>query len=98
MNYDYRKIFQLFFVTSSINVNIIVYIDESLDYNVFFCFFCYICFSNFDRLIKVFLSACGIHSNVGLSKNHIITFFEAISPTATLNAEINYFIDSLYLI
>lgn len=74
----------------------IMCIDETLDYNLFFCFFCGMCFSNFDRLIKVFLSACGIHSNVGLSKSHIITFFEAISPTASLNAEINYFVDSLY--
>lgn len=69
-----------------------------MDYDIFFCFFCGMCFSNFDRLIKVFLSTCGIHSNVGLSKNHIISFFEAISPIAFRNGEIKCFLDSMYLL
>lgn len=98
INIEYRKIFQNFFVPNSININLIVYIDEIVDYNDFFCFFCGMCFSVFERLVKVSLSACGIHSNVGLSKSHIITLFGALSPTALLNTDIVTFIEKMYIV
>lgn len=64
-----------------------------MDYIGFFNFFCSSCFCKFERMIKVYLSVCGIHSNVGTSKDRVITFFETISPASLNNPDVSMFLE-----
>lgn len=49
-------------------------------------------FSQIDRIIKLVLSACGIHSNYGIGKEMAQSFFIKISASAMKNPQIINFI------
>lgn len=49
-------------------------------------------FSHIDRIIKLLLSACGIHSNYVVSKDKAEIFFKKISKSAMKNEEITQYL------
>lgn len=93
-----RGVFQLILGAYSIFIQILYNrIDNKIDYNIFFNFFCIMSFSQIDRIIKLVLSACGIHSNYGIGKEMAQSFFTKISSTAMKNLQIIDFIKYIYI-
>lgn len=93
---QYTPLFRQYFDIYSIYLYLLQYLDENIDYQIFFQFFCLFTFSRISKLVKILLSVCKIHTNVAITYDQAVILFSSINPQYAEDSELTVYLNNVY--